>query len=137
MAWSTPATASAPRAITEADREVGRGLLHEAEALAADFHPRRYMALNHRLHTLIAGLIGNPALRSFWWQTYYQAASTWYRLTHQSGPAMARALVSELRDITAALDHGDPAAIGHVQRIHIGYGYRRIKAQALTTEPRD
>lgn len=123
-----------PRVITGTDCEAGRTLLQEAKALRNAFDPRRYIEINHRLHILIASLIGNGVLQSFWWQTYYQAASTWYRVSSQTGTEMARALVAELSDISTALEHGDVAAIGYVQRTHIGYGYRRIKTHLLPTE---
>lgn len=122
-----------PREITGADREAGAQLLSEAQALCHAFDARRYVELNHRLHVLIASLIGNSTLQSFWWQTYYQAASTWYEVAIRLGPDVAQALVAELDDITTALDLGDVAAIGLIQRTHIGYGYRRIKTHLLST----
>lgn len=126
-----------PRATSETDSETVRSLLQEAKALCTDFDPRRYIDVNHRLHVLIASLIGNGTLRSFWWQTYYQAATTWYRVGNQIGPEMAQAVVSELNDINTALKHGDVAAIGYIQRTHIGYGYRRIKTHLLSTDAID
>lgn len=50
------------------------------------------------------------------------------------GPEVALAMVAELGDITTALDHGDVAAIGYIQRTHIGYGYQRIKSHLLSVE---
>lgn len=123
-----------PREITEADRDAGACLLGEAHALCHAFDARRYVELNHRLHGLIASLIGNGTLHSFWWQTYYQAASTWYEVASRLGPDVAQALVAELEDITTALALGDVAAIGLIQRTHIGYGYRRIETHLLSPE---
>lgn len=123
-----------PRSITQKDRQVGQGLLQDAKALIKEPDPRRYVEINHRLHELIAGLIGNTALQSFWWQTYYQAASTWYQVSKKMGPEVAQALVAELEDIDRALTHGDVAAIGFIQRTHIGYGYQRIKAHVLSQD---
>lgn len=123
-----------PRTITETDCTTGRALLEEAKFLCNRFDTRRYIEINHRLHELITSLIGNGTLRSFWWQTYCQAASTWYRVSNQRGPDMAQALVSELSEINTALDLGDVAAIGFIQRTHIGYGYQRIKTHLLSTE---
>ena len=123
-----------PCAITDADRHAGRELLQNAQALSHDFDPRRYVEVNHRLHRLIASLIGNSALKSFWWQTYYQAASTWYRVGNQMGPEVALALVAELEDINTALENNDTAAVGFIQRTHIGYGYQRIKTHLLSPE---
>ncbi|MFZ7091761.1 GntR family transcriptional regulator [Primorskyibacter sp. 2E233] len=124
-----------PRAITQADQQAGRDLLLDAQALCRDFNVRHYVEINHRLHSLIASLIGNSALQSFWWQTYYQAASTWYRAGNQIGPEVAQALVEEMEDINTALNLGDVAAIGFIQRTHIGYGYQRIKSNLLSPEP--
>ncbi|WP_245882564.1 GntR family transcriptional regulator [Yoonia sediminilitoris] len=123
-----------PRTVTQADRDAGARLLADAQTLWGDFDARRYVEVNHQLHGLIASLIGNNALQSFWWQTYYQAASTWYKVAKQLGPDVAQALVAELEDITTALDLGDVAAIGFIQRTHIGYGYRRIETQLLSPE---
>jgi DNA-binding GntR family transcriptional regulator len=106
-------------------------LLQDAQELTRDFSPRAYIEVNHRLHGLIASLIGNTALQSFWWQTYHQAASTWYRVGNQIGAEVAEALVAELEDINRALENGDVAAIGFIQRVHIGYGYQRIKTALL------
>jgi hypothetical protein len=45
---------------------------------------------------------------------------------------MAHALIHELSDIETALANDDAAAIGFIQRTHIGYGYQRIKTHFLT-----
>ncbi|WP_170782062.1 GntR family transcriptional regulator [Ruegeria conchae] len=123
-----------PSSITESDCEIGQTLLQEAKALCNAFDFRKYIEINHRLHLLITGLIGNGALRSFWWQTYCQAASTWYLVSKQRDSEMARALVAELNEINAALELGDVTAIGFIQRTHIGYGFQRIKTHLLTTK---
>ena len=128
---------ASPRAITTDDLATARALHEEAVKLCNSFHPRHYVELNHRLHQLIASLIGNSALRSFWWQTYYQAASTWYRVSNLVGPEAAQALVQELRDTVTALEYNDAAAIGFIQRTYIGYGYRRIKAHLSEPEVDD
>ncbi|CUJ97621.1 putative HTH-type transcriptional regulator YdfH [Ruegeria denitrificans] len=123
-----------PRSITKSDCEIGQELLQEAKALCKAFDSRKYIEINHRLHELITGLIGNDTLRSFWWQTYCQAASTWYLVSNQRDSEMALALVAELNEINTALDLGDVTAIGFIQRTHIGYGYQRIKTHLLATE---
>ncbi|MFA3920969.1 GntR family transcriptional regulator [Ruegeria hyattellae] len=126
--------AMSPRPITPTDCESGQDLLEEARALCESFDPKRYVEINHCLHELIANLIGNSILQSFWWQTYYQAASTWYRVGNQVGPDVALALVAELEDINTALKLGDMAAIGFIQRTHIGFGYQRIKTHLLSPD---
>ncbi|MGB7243738.1 MAG: GntR family transcriptional regulator [Sulfitobacter sp.] len=128
LALATMIGTGSPCAISAADLAIARTLLSEAITLRDDFHPRRYVDLNHRLHQLIASLIGNSVLRSFWWQTYFQAASTWYHISNLMGPEVVRALIDELRDIVTALENNDGAAIGFIQRTHIGYGYGRVKA---------
>lgn len=120
-----------PRTITAGDLLLARELMQGAQALNESFDPRRYVEINHRLHSLIASLIGNSVLQSFWWQTYYQAASTWYRVSNQLGSEVALALLEEIRDIITALENDDMAAIGFTQRAHIGYGFQRINRHLL------
>lgn len=61
---------------------------------------------------MIASLIGNETLRAFWWQTYYQAASTWHRVGTLLGAEVVQALLSELQDVATALENDDAEAIG-------------------------
>jgi len=116
--------------ITEAIRRRAAALLVDALALKDDFDPKLYVALNHKLHNLIVDLIGNGLLKSFWQQTYYQAASTWYQLA-TAADGTADALVSELQDINEALAEEDTSAIGYIQKVHIGYGYKRVQQHLL------
>lgn len=102
-------------------------LLMQANALTEKFNLRSYIILNHKLNILIASLIGNIVLQSFWLQTYYQAASTWYRVGDIVGADVAQALVDELTEINTALAANDLEAVGYIQRIHIGYGFERIR----------
>lgn len=117
--------------ITAAIRQRAEELLADAMSLKGSFDPKLYVALNHKLHNLIADLIGNTLLKSFWRQAYYQAASTWYNIATAANDVTAQALVSELQDINEALREGDVAAVGYIQRIHIGYGYKRIRQHLL------
>ncbi|MEM9104041.1 MAG: GntR family transcriptional regulator [Pseudomonadota bacterium] len=114
--------------ISDTHRKQLRRLLEQAEALGARVEARTYVQLNHDLNQLIAALIGNRILRSFWLQTYWQAASTWHRVAERAGTEVGPALISELTDLDAALDQSDLQAVGLIQRIHIGYGYARIRA---------
>ncbi|MBR9842171.1 MAG: GntR family transcriptional regulator [Rhodobacteraceae bacterium] len=102
-------------------------LLDTAITLQKDFDPRAYVDINDQLQNLIADMIGNDLLRSFWLQTYYQAASTWYRVATHLKAEAAESLVQELKEMTEALAQSDMTAVGYVQRIHIGYGYARIE----------
>lgn len=115
-----------PRSVTALDVKRASELLDAAIALEKEFDARDYVELNDQLQSLIADLIGNTLLRSFWCQAYYQAASTWHRVATVVGTDVATSLVQELSEIKAALDRGDIAAVGFIQRVQIGYGYQRI-----------
>ncbi|WP_136658294.1 GntR family transcriptional regulator [Nitratireductor sp. XY-223] len=119
--------AVSPADVLDSHIERAEIMLEEAKQLVGDFDERQYVVINHRLNQLITDLIGNAVLRSFWRQTYYQAASTWYKVAEKVGPEVAHALVEELADLVTALRRRDLTAVGHIQRIHIGYGYARIK----------
>lgn len=119
--------AVSPAEVRDTHIERAENLLEEARQLAERFDETRYVVINHRLNQLITDLIGNAVLRSFWRQTYYQAASTWYQVAEKVGLEVAHCLVDELGDLRTALRQRDVVAVGHIQRIHIGYGYARIK----------
>lgn len=103
-------------------------LRERAQLMQAEFAADDYVVINHELNELIASMIGNTALRSMWLQTYVQAASTWHRVAETMGPAIVTTLIEELRDLITAVESGDAEAIGYVQRLHIGYGYGKVKA---------
>lgn len=104
-----------------------QGLLDRARALRASFDADEYVLINHELHEVIASLIGNTSLRSMWFQTYVQAASTWHQVAETMEIEVAEALVRELADLAVAVKQGDAEAVGYIQRIHISYGFKRIK----------
>jgi DNA-binding GntR family transcriptional regulator len=85
-----------------------------------------YWTINHDLHFLIAGLIGNAALRDIWDQLYFQAARMWYVIAEHDGPGVATSLTDELREMRKCLADGDMAAAGFIQRNYIAAGARRI-----------
>ncbi len=120
-----------PRTISQDDIATCEALVADVCELSERFDAKHYVHINHKLHEFIASLIGNDVLRSFWWQTYYQAASTWYQLGDVLGSRAANALVKETTEIKAALENGDMRAVGYVQRIHIGYGFEHIKKHLL------
>jgi DNA-binding GntR family transcriptional regulator len=119
--------ATAPGQVEDIHMERGRDLLEQARQLSNHVDSRQYVVVNDQLNTLISDLIGNSVLRSFWTQAYYQAASTWHRVVDSAGSEVAEALVAELVDLEMALKERDVMAVGYVQRIHIGYGYARIR----------
>ncbi|KIC21080.1 MULTISPECIES: GntR family transcriptional regulator [unclassified Leisingera] len=119
--------ATTPAQIEESHQDRARDLLQQAHLLGDQVDSRQYVIVNDQLNTLISDLIGNSVLRSFWTQAYYQAASTWHRVVDRAGAEVADALVAELVDLENALAENDILAVGYIQRIHIGYGYARIK----------
>lgn len=119
--------ATAPSPIEDSHLGRARDLLEQARQLSNHVDSRQYVIVNDQLNTLISDLIGNTVLRSFWTQAYYQAASTWHRVVDSAGAEVTEALVAELVDLENALMERDVMAVGYVQRIHIGYGYARIK----------
>jgi DNA-binding GntR family transcriptional regulator len=119
--------ATTPAQIEENHLDRARDLLQQAHLLGDQVDSRQYVIVNDQLNTLISDLIGNSVLRSFWTQAYYQAASTWHRVVDRAGAEVADALVAELVDLENALAENDILAVGYIQRIHIGYGYARIK----------
>ena len=127
---------TAPAQIDNGHLGRARSLLEQAHQLSGQVDSRQYVIVNDRLNTLISDLIGNSVLRSFWTQAYYQAASTWHRVVDCAGAEVADALVAELTDLEMALAERDIQAVGYIQRIHIGYGYARIK-KFLFNEPAD
>lgn len=102
-------------------------LLGQARALRVNFNADEYVRINHELNELIRSLIGNISLRSMWWQTYVQAASTWHQVASTMGAKVAEALVEELTDLVNASEQGDAEAIGFIQRVHINYGFAKVK----------
>lgn len=124
-----------PGQVTNDHKVAAHALLNEVQGWGMNVDPRTYVKLNDRLNKLIADLIGNVVLRSFWLQTYYQAASTWHRVSTIVGSEVAKSLLDELSDLCTALEEDDMVAVGFVQRVHIGYGYQRIKTHLLAEQP--
>jgi len=116
-----------PMPVTQLEIDRISDLRDGAITLTRNFDARKYFELNDELQSQIADLIGNPLMRSFWSQAYVQSASAWYRVATLIEDAAASALVEELSEVARALEQRDVAAVGYVQRIHIGYGYDRIK----------
>lgn len=104
-------------------------LLARAKAMQAGFDADDYIRINHELNMLIATMIGNQSLRATWLHTYYQAASTWHGVADALGADVVTALIEELTDLVAAVRQGDAKAVGYTQRIHIGYGFAKVRRQ--------
>jgi len=104
------------------------GLIARAAKLAVAFDLKQYWTINHELHFLISGLIGNSALRETWDQLYFRAARMWYAIAEQDGPGVATSLADELREMRRALADGDMTAAGFIQHNYIAAGARRVEA---------
>ncbi|MES0884037.1 GntR family transcriptional regulator [Roseibium sp. SCP14] len=120
-----------PMQIDDSHRAEARKLHEQAIELRAQFEPQEFVRLNQKMQALISSLIGNQVLRDFWNQTYLQAASLWHRMADTFGDQVSDALVRETADLITALDKNDIAAVGFLQRIHIGYGYQLIRENLL------
>lgn len=117
-----------PRPITQQHVDDAEALLVLAKLLCKDFNGYDYLNINHKLNYLITDLIGNFALKSVWHQLHCQAASVWFQIAKNEETIVADALVDELSDLINALKQRDEEAVGYVQRVHINYGFKRIKA---------
>lgn len=124
-----------PIMITPAHIQDARNVHVQAVSLAENFNSREFVVLNQRLQMLISSLIGNSVLREFWDQSYFQAASVWHRMAKSIGPAVFKLLVKETKELLEALENNDIAAVGYIQRIYIGYGFRQIQAHLLSSPP--
>ncbi len=113
--------------IGQPEKSAINNLLARAQLLTPDDNVRQYIQINHDLHQIISKLISNSVLQSFWRQTYFQAASVWYRITDMTAKETLPLLVNELSELARALENNDLVAVGHIQRVYIGYGYARIQ----------
>lgn len=118
--------------IGQPEKDAINDLLARAQLLAPSDNVRQYIQINHDLHQVISRLISNSVLRSFWRQTYFQAASVWYRITDMAAKETVPLLINELSELARALENNDLIAVGHIQRVYIGYGYTRIQQHLFT-----
>lgn len=116
-----------PNRLTQRHEDVAKKLLGEAKEICASFDAHKYFDINHQLNGLIEDIIGNDALKSMWNLLYSQSASTWYRVAMQDEAQVSSSLVEELSDLVLALESRDAEAVGLSQKIHIKYGFARIK----------
>ncbi len=117
-----------PLPLTQEEVRAASTLKERAEQLVERFNIAEYWQINHDLHFLIAGVIGNAPLRQTWDQIYFQVARIWYRHAQSDPSGVAAALLEELREVERAILAGDPVALGYVQRNHIAYGLARLEA---------
>jgi DNA-binding GntR family transcriptional regulator len=117
-----------PQPCSEADVRAVERLLEQAETLKDRYDPKAYWSLNHDLHLIVGGLIGNRALRTLWDRYYFQVARIWYALVPDAWEALADDFCAELTDVLRALRENDMRALGFTQRNHIAVGMRRVMA---------
>ncbi|WP_050604206.1 GntR family transcriptional regulator [Ruegeria sp. 6PALISEP08] len=121
-----------PAAIETHHQEEICSIRQSAPTLRESMDSQEYVKLNQRLQALITSLIGNMSLRDFWNQAYFQATSVWHRMEQLIGSEAYDALVREAFDLLMAVERKDIAAVGYLQRTHIGYGFQSIEELLLT-----
>lgn len=120
-----------PTRVEEHHRDEARAIHECAVRLHDSFDTREFVRINQRLQNLVYSLIGNEVLKKFWQQAYLEAASVWHRMAQEFGRDVSNALLDETTDLMTALDRGDISAVGFLQRVHIGYGFKLIKKHLL------
>src|SRR5215468_8875884 len=113
-----------PRPCRPQDVATAAALRVRAEQLARAFDLHGYWQINHDLHFLIGGLIGNAALRQMWDLFYFQAARIWYALARELSAEVAASLVDELTEVHRAMAENDMVAVGYIERNYIAFGLR-------------
>lgn len=104
-------------------------LVARARKIVERFDVQEYWRINHDTHVLIAGIIGNTALREIWDRLYFQAARMWYGHARRNTDGIAEDLLAELIETRNAFAQGDAVAIGYIQRNHIAYGLKRLELE--------
>jgi DNA-binding GntR family transcriptional regulator len=117
-----------PRPIRAELLATAEALVARAQKIVGRFDVEEYWLINHDEHVLIAGLIGNAALREMWDRFYFQAARMWYSHARRHPQGLAEALLAELVETRNAIAQGDAVAVGYIQRNHIAYGLKRLEA---------
>lgn len=108
--------------------EAAESLLQRAIELRQQRDLKAYWVINHEVHHLIGGLIGNSALRELWDRYYYQTARIWYGLIGDTWEEEVESLCAELTEALRYLRIGDLRAVGFAQRNYIALGYARVLA---------
>ncbi|MTI08558.1 GntR family transcriptional regulator [Curvivirga aplysinae] len=116
-----------PNKITDEHEEIALSLLTRAQRQTIEFDIQEYFAINHQLHHLIYDIIGNASLKEMWKQLYFQSASSWYQVAKNTTEKVCHSLIDEITDLVTAIKSRDAEAVGISQRLHIKYGFERIK----------
>ena len=115
-----------PAEVGQDDIAAVEKLLEQAQALRDDFDITGYWRLNHDLHNVIGGLIGNRALREMWDHFYFKAARIWYGLVPSIPDEVADSFHVEVAEVLRGLREGDMTAVGYSQRNFIAFGMKRV-----------
>ncbi len=121
---------ASPRELTEADYDIAIALKRRAELLTQDFEISEYWMINHDQHLLIAGVIGNSAMRQTWDQLYYRAARMWYQHVRNDPTGAADSLLSETTEVSRAIREKNAIALGYVQSNYISYGLKHLTGRS-------
>jgi DNA-binding GntR family transcriptional regulator len=122
-----------PRAFKQKDLESIQSLQHRAELLADNFNLVEYWKINHDQHYLIEQIIGNSALRKMWNHFYFLAARMWYRHVQSNSQGASESLVSELSEVSRAIQEDNAIALGFIQSSYIAYGLGRLEKHHVET----
>ena len=117
---------ASPRELTEEDYGIAIGLKQRADLLTQNFEIFEYWMINHDQHLLIAGVIGNSAMRQMWDQLYYRAARMWYQHVRDDPAGAADSLLSETTEVSRAICEKNAIALGYVQSNYISYGLKHL-----------
>lgn len=104
-------------------------LRRRAEGLVERRDVEEYWAINHEMHFIISGLIGNAVLRAMWDQLYFLVARLWYGVVRDTWDVVSPDLLIEISEVARALANNDLRAVGYIQRNHIAAGMRRVLAR--------
>jgi DNA-binding GntR family transcriptional regulator len=85
---------------------------------------------------LIAGIIGNSALKQMWDHFYFLVARIWYEFARTDPENMADTLVSETTEVLRAIDQSNATALGLVQSNYISYGLAKLEQRYLESSPK-
>ncbi|MDH3475951.1 MAG: GntR family transcriptional regulator [Rhodospirillales bacterium] len=115
-----------PRHVTAAELAAVEALRQRAERLAEAQNIEEYWTINHEMHLIISGLIGNSVLRAMWDQLYFLVARLYYGVVRDTWAEVAPDLLQEIAEVQRALEEDDLRAVGYIQRNHIASGMRRV-----------
>jgi DNA-binding GntR family transcriptional regulator len=111
-------------------------LQQRGSLLTLQFNIVDYWLVNHDLHNLIAGIIGNSALKQIWDHFYFLVARIWYEFARTDPENIADTLLSETTEVASALSKGNAVVLGLVQSNYISYGLARLEKQYLELNPK-